>query len=84
MTISGAYGRDYKSKAAIAADLAADKDFVVRDTFGGGGAYTNASDLRAAGHTTVTVRYGADRKVTVCKVPPVAAPSPAGWEKAET
>jgi hypothetical protein len=66
MTISGAYGRDYKSKAAIEADLAAGKDFFCRGLDSG---YVNVEDLRSAGIRSVTVRYSADRKVAIVKVP---------------
>lgn len=31
MTLSPAYGRDYKSKAAVLADFEANKDFLVED-----------------------------------------------------
>ena len=66
MTISGAYGRDYKSRAAIEADLAAGKDFTCRGPCGG---YINLEDLQSAGIGSVTVRYRADRSVCVVKVP---------------
>lgn len=88
LTISGAYGRDYKSKAAIESDLAADKDFVIR-TFGpNDGSYVNATQLREMGLATVEVRYKADRSVTVCKVPgpKVADPTgeaPRGWREVD-
>ncbi len=66
MTISGAYGRDYKSKAAVEADFFADKDFAVR-TVGGRG-YTNRADLLRLGVSEVNVRYAQDRKVCVVRV----------------
>lgn len=66
MTISGAYGRDYKSKAAVEADFAANKDFVVR-TVGECG-YTNREDLLRLGVAEVNVRYSADRKICVVRV----------------
>jgi hypothetical protein len=62
LTVSGAYGRDYKSKAAIAADWAADLDFIIR-TFGpSDGRYINKADAQSAG-LSVMVRYAADRKI---------------------
>jgi hypothetical protein len=67
MTISGAYGRDYKSLKAIKADWDADKDFVIRDVFSGGGAYINRADARAAGIRSIEARYDSDRKVTILK-----------------
>ena len=65
LTISGAYGRDYNSRAAVEADFAADKDFTVR---AGGRGYTNRSDLRAMGVREVTVRYSSDRKVMILRI----------------
>jgi len=61
MTVSGAYGRDYKSAKAIKADWDAGKDFVIRDLFSGGGTYVNKAD---AGRQSVMGRYSADRKIT--------------------
>lgn len=72
MTISGAYGRDYKSKAAIEADLLAGKDFVIRDFGADGGRYVNLPQLQEHGIRTVNVRYKADRNIAVIKIP--AAP----------
>ncbi len=67
MTISGAHGRDYKSKAEIEKDWHKGLDFVVRDAFSGGG-YINKEDAVSAGIRTVNVRYGNDRKLHVMKV----------------
>ena len=66
LTISGAYGRDYKSRAAIEADFAAGKDFAVR-TVGSRG-YTNREDLLRLGVAEVNVRYAQDRKICVVRV----------------
>lgn len=67
LTISGAYGRDYKSKAAILADWNAGKDFIIR-TFGlDDGRYINASDAELGGIAMLQVRYAADRNVAVIK-----------------
>lgn len=63
LTISGAYGRDYKSKKDIVADLAAGKDFVIRTLGPDDGRYCNLPDLLAQGHKIVNVRYKADRSV---------------------
>ena len=69
MTLQPAYGRDYKSKKEIEADLAADKDFIVADMFGpAAGKYVNRPQLIEMGQTMVNVRYAQNRKVTVCKV----------------
>lgn len=65
-TISPAYGRDYKSKAAIKADLDAGKDFVLHSF--NGSTYCNRQDLLAMGARTVVVRYGNLRKVTSIKL----------------
>ncbi len=71
MTLQPAYGRDYKSAAALKADFEAGKDFVVADLFSGNaGSYTNKTDLLAAGVRSVNVRYAAQRKVCVIKVAP--------------
>lgn len=67
-TLIPAYGRDYKSKPAVAADLLLDKDFIMR-TFDAPDAYINLSQLRELGCTTVNVRYDRGRKVAVLKVP---------------
>jgi hypothetical protein len=66
MTLSGAYGRDYKSKKEIETDLLAGKDFQVRSLEGSG--YTSMQELLKAGINSVTVRYRADRSVTVIKL----------------
>jgi hypothetical protein len=64
MTLTPAYGRDYKSQKEIQADLDADKDFIEAMS----GSYVNRSQLREIGHTAVNVRYAKLRKVTICKV----------------
>lgn len=60
-TLSPAYGRDYTSKAKLAADWNAGKDFLMHPS----GRYVNAPQL--AEYDSVTVRYGAMRKVAVLK-----------------
>ena len=60
MIISGAYGRDYGSKAKILMDVNSDRDFVLRDG-PDDGRYINREDLPSA----VNVRYSRDRKVCV-------------------
>ena len=65
-----AYGRDYKSQAAVRADWNADKDFQVNegDRYG---AKTNRADIKAmiaAGEDIrVTIRYDRDMKVMSIK-----------------
>ncbi len=66
MTLSGAYGRDYKTAKAAIADFNANKDFVVRDMFSGGGSYVNKEQLTVG--QSVVIRFCSDRKVTSVKV----------------
>ncbi len=68
MTITPAYGRDYKSKSAILEDWNAGKDFAIADAFSGGGTYINNADAVRAGVKAVTVRYAQLRKVAVIKL----------------
>jgi len=65
LTLVPAYGRDYKSKAAVQADLDAGKDFEVVWTPVDPGGYATASDLLEDGHTQVRVRYQRKTKVGV-------------------
>ncbi len=70
MTLTPAYGRDYKSKRAVEADLAAGKDFIVNDIMSPwDGKPANARSLREAGIVRVNVRYSQLRKVCVVRVP---------------
>jgi hypothetical protein len=65
MTLTPAYGRDYKSAKAAKADYAENKDFVVNQ-FGhpADGKYANREDLNGQ---SVTLRFGNLRKVCVTK-----------------
>lgn len=54
-TLSPAYGRDYKSAAAVLADWAANKDFTINGLAGGG--YMNKADAIAYGFKYVRIRY---------------------------
>jgi hypothetical protein len=67
MTLTPAYGRDYKSKAEVLADFDGDKDFVVADIMSGGG-YTNKADLIKQGITEVNIRYKRLTQVLVHKI----------------
>ena len=58
MTVSGAYGRDYKSGKAMKADWAANKDFVIRSLEGSG--YVNKPQVIGK---EVWGRYKQDREV---------------------
>ncbi len=62
MTISPAYGRDYKSKKAVLEAWAAGLDFTIESFGPDMGRYINKAD--AAG-LTVTIRYDKLRKVVV-------------------
>ena len=59
--LTPAYGRDYKSKKAIAADLNGGEDFVLQPQ----GCYANNADLADMSCATVNVRYKAMRSVAV-------------------
>lgn len=63
MTLSPAYGRDYKSKAALLADFDADKDFEIRSLDGSG--YVNKSQLTKP--VSITFRYKKDTAVFIHK-----------------
>jgi len=66
LTVVPAYGREYKSAAALLADWEADKDFAVMGLMGSG--YINRSDAIASGVSEVTARYQRQRKLVVIKV----------------
>ncbi len=69
-TLTPAYGRDYKSKAAVEADFKAGKDFVLNDMSSPHhGRYVNVQDARGAGWATVNLRYKRLTRVAVVKVP---------------
>ncbi len=58
-----AYGRDYKSKKEVQADIDAGKDFVVSDFLHPyEGRAINAADARGAGIESFRVRYANQRK----------------------
>lgn len=54
VTVSGAYGRDYKSKAAAMADWVAGLDFI---NHGPGGTYVSCREVNA-----ISLRYDNKRK----------------------
>lgn len=65
ITLTPAYGRDYKSKKALLADFNAGKDFIINDIFHPyDGKPANKADL--AGET-LQFRYGNMRKTFVHK-----------------
>jgi len=63
LTAIPAYGRDYKSKAAVAADYHANKDFIIQDFFSGqDGRAVNKQDA-ANGGVKLSIRYDRLTKV---------------------
>ena len=62
ITVSGAYGRDYKSKAAALADWNGEKDFIIR-TIGIPGMYISKPEADDQ-NMTIYIRYSNDRKIT--------------------
>ena len=61
MTVSGAYGRDYKSGKAMKADWEANKDFTLRSLEGSG--YINKEQVP---NVEVMGRY--KRDTSICKL----------------
>lgn len=65
LTVTPAYGRDYKSAKAVLADFAANKDFQICDMFSpDDGRYINAEQLKPG--DTLAVRYARNTKQTNC------------------
>lgn len=67
MTLTPAYGRDYKSAKEVKAAFDAGADFAIASPFDGSG-YTNKEDLLRLGVGQVVIRYKAHRSATVVKV----------------
>lgn len=66
ITLTPAYGRDYKSAKAVKADFEANKDFVIADIMSPDcGRYASKTDLSGE---EVRIRYAKLTKVTVIKV----------------
>lgn len=63
LSLTPAYGRDYKSRAAVLADLSAGKDFQAQPS----GSYFNLQDAQPG--DTLTIRYARLTKVAVFKHP---------------
>jgi hypothetical protein len=69
MTVTPAYGRDYKSAKAAKADWEAGKDFIVADISDPYcGKPINIADAKGAGIATINIRYAATTKVTVVTI----------------
>lgn len=61
MTVTPAYGRDYKSQAAVKADWKAGKDFIVADVMSPhAGRYVNNQDFPSG---LVMARYARNTKI---------------------
>jgi hypothetical protein len=68
MTLTPAYGRDYKSQKAVKVDFDADKDFIVADFMHPScGSYANKSDLEGE-YKEIYIRYHDLRKIMVIKL----------------
>lgn len=69
ITLTPAYGRDYKSQKALKADFDAGKDFIVNDfSSPWDGKPCNKTDLIKAGIKQVKARYKALTQVMMIKV----------------
>ena len=67
MTVTPAYGRDYKSAKAAKADWTAGKDFVIADMFSpDDGRYINREDALKSG-VSILIRFDSLRKIVVVK-----------------
>jgi len=65
MTLTPAYGRDYKNKRDVLTDYNAGKDFVIQHIMSPfGGKYANKQDLATHGEP-VKIRYGSLMKLIV-------------------
>lgn len=64
MTLTPAYGRDYRSKAAVLEAWQAGTDFVIASFGPDSGRYVNCDDL-AGKPATLDIRYGELRKIIV-------------------
>jgi hypothetical protein len=71
MTLTPAYGRDYKSQKAALEAFNAGQDFIIKDVFSPyDGKPVNKPQLVAAGTTRVCIRYGQLRKQFYVQVKP--------------
>lgn len=65
MTVTPAYGRDYKSKKEVLEAWNANKDFQIADMFHGG-TYVNKQDVKPG--ETISFRYSRLTKQFILKV----------------
>lgn len=65
LTVSPAYGRDYRSAAAAKLDWEGNKDFRI-ETYGVGGTYVNRQDLEESkAYSHICIRYAKMTRVTI-------------------
>ena len=66
ITISPAYGRDYRSKKEAESAFQENQDFIVESVMSGyAGSYCNLADLKAGRIKSVEIRYAKKAKVTI-------------------
>jgi hypothetical protein len=69
ITISPAYGRDYRSKKDAESAFQQNQDFIVESIASGyAGSYCNRSDLKAGGIKQVEIRYLKKTRLTIVKL----------------
>lgn len=69
MTLTPAYGRDYKSKKEVTEAFQANADFIIADVVHpDSGRYVNRPQLIEAGERSVNIRYKRLTQVAVVKV----------------
>jgi hypothetical protein len=77
ITVTPAYGRDYKNKAQAVADWEAGKDFILQDISSPwDGKPINKEDAVRAGFREVNIRFQGNRKLVVVKVAATKIASP--------
>lgn len=67
MTLTPAYGRDYRSKAQVSEAFYSNQDFRIASIGSWMGAYVSCQELKGK-ETQVSIRYDKQRKVTVLPV----------------
>jgi len=67
MTLTPAYGRDYKSKAEVQADFDGNQDFKIASVGPWMGAYVTKAELKG-NEAEVNIRYAKNTKVAVLSV----------------
>ena len=67
LTVTPAYGRDYKNQRDTLADWHAGKDFVIASVGPDMGRYINNADAAGSGCPPVMIRYNALRSIVAVK-----------------